>query len=328
MAKLAVSRKGGSVEGNFVEYIGYGIMAMLAYFIVFPDQAGRGAGRGVAGGLVGFVSGIGAAAIDAFYTLLSAFGVHVSGSEEPGGVNEGPGGDVIDNNQFPPDSGFASVWNLHRASTGSSGLYFDSGPVEFVANLTNWTGRRPDVASQLPVISREHTGRFRTSPPASGARGAGLTGTWDISPDIFIGTASGAASDRLARLKGDIRALVLFVSILQQAGIRSLGRLECYSSSVNHQRGKCFDWYCAAGSADERSFEAFLHVCYTRNIPIAWISPVAYTSREGKRRWPMFQVRNGKKVRYASSPQNHSSPRHYHIDMPRIGWYTHLLAGG
>lgn len=322
MAKLAVSKKGGSLEGNFMEYAGYGMLAFIAFAVLFPEQFGRNLGSGTAGGILGFLGGLGRSVMDLFAGI---FGGPGAGGEPPaGGNHEGEQGEVnAGTTAFPGGGDHAAIWNLHGANAGRSGLYFDSGVTEFAGSKLRWLSP-PGVASDLPDLDYERYGRVATSPAKTGKYGASHTGTWRISPDLYIGTGLSGSAGRRVSMQGDIRALTLFVSILQVAGIKTLGRLECLSSSANHSTGRSFDWYAKAGSADESSFNDFLRVCYQRNIPIAWISPVPYTDSKGRTRWPMFQIRNGKKVRYASSGGNHSNPRHYHIDMPRIGWFEAL----
>lgn len=126
------------------------------------------------------------------------------------------------------------------------------------------------------------------------------------------------------RIMGDCRALYCLDLLLSSKGapevLNSYGTVvwDLTNGEFGHDYGYAVDIGTSlAGSEDADNVMNFIvEQAKIYGMPIGWISPI---STDGKH-WPMFQLRDSKKVQVGSTTVNHSSPYHYHLMLPRPNW--------
>lgn len=154
--------------------------------------------------------------------------------------------------------------------------------------------------------------------PTDKANEIGKSGTWWIPAGSNLYNSNGKA---ITHLTGDPRALFTLARLwadIDTEPVASLGMFvwQPGTTDTTHDYGHAIDLAPLHGDVTSLNMvmNRLVTAAISRNCPIAWISP--YQSK-GKSTWPMFQVRNGVKVEFSYSKQNHSNPFHYHLVLPR-----------
>lgn len=144
----------------------------------------------------------------------------------------------------------------------------------------------------------------------------GTAGLWKLPAHSNVRYFDGKDDIRTSTLEGDPRALALLMVLCTVTGQWDWSHVGIGRPGANdmHGWGAAIDWHVRSADA----FNEILKPCYRDSIPVAWIS---VTKKGG--RWPMFQIRDGKKVQVASSNQSHSS--HFCFQLPRAEWVMALV---
>ena len=194
----------------------------------------------------------------------------------------------------------------------------------YKANSTGMQGFKPfryTINSALPDIFHrsDMLGDLTyTGPhfPTSG-HDCGKFGTW-YAPEGFKFTGGVRA------IIGDPRALWTLAALLRETNISSLQAGNMYqpgyvSPDTTHDFGNGLDLFGAYVGGKEISkdeaMQRLIEAAISLHCPLAWISPYQTETAAGRTVWPLFQLRDGEKIRVSHSSQNHCS--HYHIMFPR-----------